>query len=252
MTPSLSLVLPAYNEAAVIADAVAEADEALCQLACRPEIIVVDDGSNDATADIVAELCKHNPRLCLVRHPINRGYGAALRSGFEAAQGELVAFTDADCQFDLNELGHLIRRTNEFPVVVGYRIDRQDPWRRKFFSWGYNLLTRTLLNTGVRDCDCALKVFRREVIVDLLPRTDGFFVNTEMLSRARWMGLTVCEVGVRHRPRRAGASKVSLSDIPKTLRKLLPYWWRNVVHGEARHLRPATSTLCRNSVSTAA
>jgi dolichol-phosphate mannosyltransferase len=230
MTPSLSLILPAYNEEAVIADAVAEADAALRSLAWRYEIIVVDDGSTDDTARIVAGLSNWFQWLRLFQHEGNLGYGAALRTGFRAATCDLVAFTDADCQFDLMDLGRLIPWMASHPIMVGYRVDRQDSWRRKFFSWGYNQLVRRLLGTGVRDCDCALKLFRRSILRDLMPQSRGFFVNTEMLARARQLGLTVGEIGVQHRPRLAGSSKVSLMDIPKTLRVLLPFWWRNVVH----------------------
>jgi dolichol-phosphate mannosyltransferase len=227
--PSLSLVLPAYNEAEGIAAAVAEADDALGRFAADYEVLVVDDGSRDATAAIVAAVARDRPRVRLLRHDRNRGYGAALRTGFEAARGDLVAFTDADGQLDPADLERLVPLSDRFPVVAGYRRDRQDPWRRRFFSWGYNLLARRLVGTGVRDCDCALKVFRRDALHRLLPESTHFFVNTEMLARARRLGLAVAEVGVAHRPRRHGHSKVSLADIPRTLAVLLPFWWSQVL-----------------------
>ena len=87
------------------------------------------------------------PHTRLLRHETNRGYGAALRTGFEAARFDLVAFTDADCQFDLTDLDTLAALAAEYPIVAGYRVDRKDPWRRRFFSWGYNRLARTLLGT---------------------------------------------------------------------------------------------------------
>jgi len=232
----LSLVMPAFNEEAGIAEAVAEAHESLTGLGYDFEILVVDDGSRDRTAYLVNELAETRPQVRLIRHAFNRGYGAALRSGFEAARFELVAFTDADAQFHLEDLDDLVVLTRECPVAVGYRADRKDPWRRKFFSWGYNRLVRMLLHTGVRDCDCALKVFQREALGHLLPESRGFFVNAEMLSRAARMGWEVAEVPVRHRPRRRGESTVSLREIPKTLRTLLGYWWKTAVMGR----RPAS------------
>jgi dolichol-phosphate mannosyltransferase len=222
---SLSLVIPAYNEDAVIARAVAEADEVLAGLTREYEVLVVDDGSRDDTARQVVEAAKDRAHVRLLRHETNRGYGAALRTGFEAARFDRVAFTDADCQFHLDDLALLVPLTGQASVAAGYRVQRQDPWRRRFFSWGYNTLVRTLLGTQVRDCDCALKVYRRSALADLLPQTNGFFVNTEMLARARQLGHTVEEVGVRHRPRLGGTSKVSLWDIPRTLATLLPFWW---------------------------
>lgn len=227
----LSLILPAYNEAAGIVQAVAEADVALSRLTDHYEILVVDDGSADATADRVTAVLAEYPNVRLLRHGVNQGYGAALRTGFEAARYDRVAFTDADCQFDLADLGRLLPLTDGVPVAVGYRRHRQDPWRRRFFSWGYNMIVRSLLGTRVRDCDCALKVFRREALAQLLPEARGFFVNAEMLARARQLGYGVAEAPVTHRPRLRGDSKVSLADIPRTLAVLLPFWWSRVLFG---------------------
>lgn len=226
---TLSLVLPAYNEAEGIAQAVIEADDALAALAGEYEVLVVDDGSRDGTAAVVAELARGRPHVRLLRHESNQGYGAALRTGFEAARYDRVAFTDADCQFHLADLNLLLPLTDGAPIAAGYRVDRQDPVRRRFISWGYNTLVRGLLGTRVRDCDCALKVFRREALRDILPASRGFFVNTEMLTRARQQGYEVAEVGVRHRPRVRGTSKVSLGDVPRVLATLLPFWWSQVL-----------------------
>ncbi len=175
-----------------------------------------------------------SPHARLLRHPQNRGYGAALRTGFEAATANLIAFTDADCQFDLLDLGPMAKLAERVPIVAGYRHNRQDSRRRCFYSKGYNLLTRTLLGTRVRDCDCALKVFRREALIKLLPNARGFFVNAEMLTRARLLRLDVEEMPVAHRPRLGGESKVSLLEIPRTLRTMLEFWWNEVVRGTRR------------------
>ena len=151
----LSLVLPAFNEEAGVRQAVAEADEALARLTDDYEILVVDDGSRDGTAAVVAEEAAARPHVRLLRHEKNRGYGAALRTGFEAARFEFVAFTDADCQFYLDDLGRLLPLAEHHPVAVGWREDRKDSRLRCFLSRGYNVLTRLLLGTCVRDCDCA-------------------------------------------------------------------------------------------------
>jgi glycosyltransferase involved in cell wall biosynthesis len=232
MSARLSLVMPAYNEAAGIADAVAEAHEALVGLAYEFELLVVDDGSTDGTGAKVAELAVLWPRVRLLTHSTNLGYGAALRTGFEAARFELVAFTDADGQFFLDDLEDLVTLAHECPVAVGRRVDRKDPWRRRFLSWGYNGLARLFLGTGVRDCDCALKVFQRDALQYLLPESAGFFVNSEMLCRARQFGFAVAEVGVRHRPRRSGVSKVSLAEVPRTFATFIHFWWRHVVRAK--------------------
>ncbi len=223
--PGLSLVIPAFNESAVIATAVAEALAALTGRFRPWEILVVDDGSSDGTADLVPDV----PGVRLIRHTTNRGYGAALRTGFEAARYDCVAFTDADCQFDLSDLEQLAPLTERAAVAVGYRVDRKDPWRRRFLSWGYNRLARTLLCTGVRDVDCALKVFRRDALAELLPESRGFFINTEMLARANRLGFPVVERPVTHRPRLGGESKVSLKEVPRTFAVLIRFWWKNVL-----------------------
>jgi dolichol-phosphate mannosyltransferase len=240
--PRLSLVLPAYNEEAGIRQAIVEADVALATLASEYEILVIDDGSRDGTAAVAADTAVARPHVHLLRHATNRGYGAALRTGFEAARFEQVAFTDADCQFHLSDLNRLLVLAETHPVVAGYREDRQDSWRRCLLSRGYNLLVRTLLGTGVRDCDCALKVFRRDALAQLLPETNGFFVNTEMLTRARQLGYGVAEVGVRHRRRLRGRSSVSLREVPRVLSELLPFWWSRVLFPGSAPCRLLVST----------
>lgn len=238
---ALSLVIPAYNEEAGIQQAVAEADDALARITRDHEIIIVDDGSTDRTAALVSEAARSRPRVRLVSHVCNRGYGAALRSGFETARHDLVAFTDADCQFYLDDLAALMRLAETYPIAVGYRAARQDPWQRRFYSWGYNVVVRRLLGTRVRDCDCALKVFRKNVLARLLPESRGFFVNAEMLTRARQQGLEVAQAPVRHRPRVRGHSTVRLSDIPRTLGHLLPFWWSQVLWHQG-HAPPVPAT----------
>src|SRR5262249_48335311 len=181
------------------------------------------------TADIVQSLAQTHLAVRLLQHETNRGYGTALRTGFEAARFDRVAFTDADCQFYIDDLALLLPRTDDVPIAVGYRVDRKDSRMRRFYSWGYNTLVRLLLGTRVRDCDCALKVFRKDALAELLPTSRGFFVNTEILTRARQRGMEVAEVGVRHRPRLDGDSKVYVTDIPRTLNSLLPFWWSLVL-----------------------
>jgi dolichol-phosphate mannosyltransferase len=240
-TKSLSLVIPAYNEAESIGRAVAEAEAALASFCAEYEVLVVDDGSRDRTAEIVSRLSPQFPRTRLLRHSKNRGYGAALRTGFRAARFDRVAFTDADCQFDLTDLASLMRLCEGHSIAVGYRIHRQDPWHRRFYSGCYNRLVRLLLGTGVQDCDCALKVFRRDTLSALVPHSSDFFVNAEMLSRARQLGYSVTETAVQHRPRLEGQSKVSLLEAPRVLRTLIPFWWSEILFSPRVRLPPRPS-----------
>ena len=177
--------------------------------------------------------CEH-PHVRLIRYDANRGYGAALRTGFTAARGERIAFTDADCQFHLDDLARLLPFTERNPIAVGYRLDRQDPWLRKFYSRGYNLLARFLLGTPVRDIDCALKVFRRDALEQIAPKPTGSSSTPRCSPRPGNIGLpsrrSACVIGHAGK----GASKVSLADIPRVLNALLPFWWMKVMFPATR------------------
>ena len=227
--PSLTLVLPAFNEQEVIGQAIREADEALAGIADDYEILVVDDGCTDQTAAIVEREMLVRPAVRLLRQPKNLGYGAALARGFREASKDLVSFTDSDCQFDLTELERLVMLSRSYDVVCGYRIDRQDPWMRKVYSSVYNTIVRTLLGTRVRDCDCAMKVFRRDAIQNVTIETKGFFVNSEVLTKMRLQNRSVVEVGVTHRPRAAGTSTVSPLHIIPVVGSILRFWWNTVL-----------------------
>lgn len=202
--PDLSVVLPAFNEAANIDTAVRRCLEVGGRLGISVEVIVVDDGSRDATGDLVRAWSARDPRVRMVRHPSNLGYGAALRSGLGAATGVRVFFTDADLQFDLSDLDALLARAGEADILAGYRAPRRDPWHRRLNGWLWSRLVDRLFETGVRDVDCAFKLFHRDVLAQVPIQSLGAFVNTEILVRARAAGFRVVEVPVKHLPRVAG------------------------------------------------
>jgi glycosyltransferase involved in cell wall biosynthesis len=140
----------------------------------------------------------------LVRHERNRGYGAALRTGFAAASHEWVFFSDADAQFDIREIARLLPHTAEADAIVGYRVHRRDPIHRRLFGRMWNMLVRALFGVRARDIDCAFKLIRRSLVADLPLRSEGAFVSTELLCRLSHRGARVVEVGVSHYPRRWG------------------------------------------------
>jgi dolichol-phosphate mannosyltransferase len=236
------LVLPAYNEQEVIEQAIAEADEALAGIADDYEVLVVDDGSRDATRAVALQAAEHRPAVRVISHDTNRGYGAALRTGFQAATKDYVGFSDADCQFNLRETNRLTLLLADCDIACGYRIDRQDKWHRIVYSKVYNALVRLLLGTGVRDCDCALKMFRRETLAELPITTNGFLINAELLTRARMAGKSVVEVGVTHRPRPRGQSTVSFLHILPVLIALLRFWWSIVLFPSRTTPSPAATS----------
>lgn len=200
--PRLSFVFPAFDEEGNI-ELLLDSVLALApKLEPDFEVVVVDDGSRDRTAELVEQ--RRSERLRLVRHPSNRGYGAALRSGLREARGELVFFSDADLQFDLAELAALLDHADRFDIVAGYRSPRRDPAGRRLIAWLWGRLVDLLFDLRVRDIDCAFKVFRREAIDAMPIASIGAFVNTEILARARRAGYRIRQVPVSHRPRRHG------------------------------------------------
>ena len=195
----LSVVLPALNEADNITASVQRVALILDDLGISGEIIVVDDGSTDGTAAIASAL-----PVRLLRHPVNRGYGAALRTGFVAAGGERVFFTDADQQFDLSELVGLLAAAQGADIAVGYRQVRRDPLHRRLNARAWGVLVGRLFDLPVRDINCAFKVFHRRVLEAIPLRSTGAFINTELLARARRAGFSVVEIPVGHYARQTG------------------------------------------------
>jgi len=206
---ALSYFFPAHDEEANLEGLVQEALAALPALAGRFEIIAVDDGSKDRTPQIADRLAAENPDLVrVVHHPTNLGYGAALRSGFRAARYELVAFTDGDRQFRVEDLGRLTARLTGLDApdaVVGFRIRRADPVIRTLYARLYKLANRALFGLRVRDVDCACKLFRREALAGVRVESGGAFFSAELLIKVRAAGRNVVEVGVDHYPRTAGS-----------------------------------------------
>jgi len=215
-------VLPAHDEEENIETAIAEATAASERLVADHEILIVDDGSTDSTAARVRRLAAANPRIRLVEHDRNRGYGEALRSGFLASRLDFVFFTDADLQFDIGELVLLLPYAGTVDVVAGYRINRQDKLIRRINAHAWNWLVRVLFYVPVRDIDCAFKLFERGILTEVDIESVGAMVNTELMVKLGRSGASVVEVGVHHRPRRAGEARgASVWVIATAVREIL-------------------------------
>ena len=231
----VSFVLPAFNEEPNIARAIHETSRAAARHCAAHEIVVVDDGSSDGTADIVAREAEKNPAIRLVRHDRNRGYGEALRTGFTSASLDYVFFTDADNQFDMNELPLLLAWADEADVVAGYRRKRMDPLMRRVNAWGWNRLVRLLFYVPVRDIDCAFKLFRRDMLARVDIESRGALINTEIMVKLARAGRRIVEVPVTHLPRTAGEpSGASLKVISRAFREVAR------MYPTLCHLGPAT------------
>ena len=239
--PDLTLFFPAYNEEANIEQTVREAAEKVAPLVGSIEILVIDDGSTDSTADICRRLAPEIPSLRTISQP-NGGYGVALQTGFRAASGRLIAFSDSDCQFDLGEFSLLLDRmaAPDAPkAVICYRLNLADPPKRIFIAKVYNGLTALLFDmrlTGaggraerVKDIDGAMKVFDRTVLDELPFESRSPFLTAEILVKLRALRVPMAQVGVHHFPRTAGdntgASPVKVLRTVRDLFRLRARLW---------------------------
>jgi len=213
---SITVAMPAYNEAENIEAMIEDVIRVMDRLADDYEVIVVDDGSSDGTAKVVTSLGQRYPQVRLVQHEVNQGYGAAVFSGLTSASKELVFFTDSDRQFDLQEIEKLLDLIHEADLVVGYRAPRRDPFMRKLNGWGWSALVTLLFGYTARDIDCAFKLMRREVIEQIMDKvaSRGATFSAEFLVRAKRAGFRVREVPIHgHRPRVAGSQTGARPDV---------------------------------------
>lgn len=225
--PSISAVLPAHNEEENVEKAVRDTTAALEQLGCDYEVIVVDDGSRDRTADVVRRLMPEFPRLRLVQHPVNRGYGGALRTGFASATKELIFLTPSDNQFDPREITKLLPLIQEADIVNPYRAERRDPKHRQLNALGWNWLMKVLFGYLARDIDCGFKLLRHEMLDHITLTHDSALLDTELLVKAKRKGFRIAETPVTHYPRIAGSQTgASPRVIFRAFRDLFIFWWR--------------------------
>lgn len=205
---SISVFLPTYNEEENIRETVTKINDYLKNRFSDYEILVINDGSKDRTADVVKETQRAIPQLKLINHETNQRYAQALRTGFANSTKDLVFYTDSDGQFDINEMDLLLPLLEKFDVVTGYRIKRQDAlmriWMGRIYNWAY----RIFYWLPVRDLDCAFKLYKREVFKDMkfLPSIKNGSINAEVLLKARRKGFKIVEVPVHHLPRLKGAT----------------------------------------------
>ena len=200
----LSAFFPCHNEAPNIGRVLREAAEVLRDLTDEFELIVIDDGSADETAQVARRLDGAIGPVRVISHETNRGYGAALRSGLAAARLDYVFFTDGDGQFDVRELRGLLPYAGDFDLVIGYRQRRHDPLPRVAYGKLYGMLLGILLGLRVRDVNCAFKLIRRDVLGRVALRTTGALTTAELLIGATRAGCRIKEVPVSHFTRTAG------------------------------------------------
>ncbi len=198
---SISVFFPCHNEGENIKKLLTDTAKFLPTIASDYEIIVVDDGSIDSTAEIAKTFSQNNPFVKVVQHQKNMGYGAALRTGFVTSQKDYIFFTDADNQFNITELSKLVPYLKHYDIVAGFRINRKDNFFRRVNAKSFNLFIRLLFGLKIKDLNCAFKVFKKEVLKNMELKSSGALINAEVLIRALKKGYRMKEVGVSHYPR---------------------------------------------------
>ena len=206
--PSISAFFPCYNDATTIGDLVLTADATLRGLTDDHEIIVVNDGSRDNSAEVLRALTARVAQLRIVTHETNRGYGAALRSGFAHATKELVFYTDGDAQYDVGEIPILLMLlTDDTHFVNGMKMTRRDPGYRVFFGNLHRFVTRWSFWLPVTDVDCDFRLIRRSIVERLALKSSSGSICVELVKQAQRAGAQFREVSVHHYARRSGESE---------------------------------------------
>ncbi len=219
MGPStISVVLPAYNEEGNIETAISQALAVLPSCARDWEVIVVDDCSRDRTGELAAAYARRDFHVRVITNGRNLGLGGSMRAGFEASGGALVFYTDSDLPIDMADLPRAIPLTEEYDLVAGYRLNRDEGLRRALYSWAYNRLVRVMFHLPVRDVNFSFKLIKREVLERIELRSVGSFIDAELLAETVAAGFRIGELGVRYRPRVWGTSTLAS---PRVIRGIL-------------------------------
>ncbi|MGH7247888.1 MAG: glycosyltransferase family 2 protein [Pseudomonadota bacterium] len=219
--PGLSIFLPSHNEEANVERVVGGYLAELPNVADNYEVIVVNDGSRDRTGEVAGRLAAENPRVKVVNHEVNRGYGGAVVSGIRAATMPYVMLSDGDGQFDPKDVEKLAVFMPEFDVVVGRRVHRADHLIRRLNGNAWTILVRVVLGVTISDIDCGFKMFKREFLDGMELRAHGAMISTELMARLMGRGARIKEVEVRHLPRTAGEqSGASLPVVIRAFKEL--------------------------------
>ena len=224
---NISAFFPAHNEEKNIRQLTDILIDVLDEVANNYEIIIVNDGSTDRTGKVARELCGKYPFIKLVEHKKNLGYGAAIKSGLRAAKYEWIFFTDGDNQFDVEEIKNFLPHINDYKIVIGYRLKRQDIFFRRLNAWAWKKLMGFLFPElkGIKDIDCAFKLLKKELIVKIELTTSGAMISAELLLKIIKNGNRVKQIGVHHCPRKIGEqSGASIKVICRAFKELFMFY----------------------------
>lgn len=225
---SISVVFPCFNEQHNIRHVYECASSVLQEMSVEHEIIIVDDGSTDATFQIAENIAAVDPFVRVIRHLTNRGYGAALKSGFRAATKNLIFYTDSDGQFDLGELPTLIPLARQYDIVSCFRLNRQDGLLRRVNAWCWTKLICYMFRIELNDINCAFKLYNHNVFREIEICSTGAFINAEILVRAIRRRYKIVQVGVHHFPRTSGRqTDANVAVIIRAFRELANFYAEN-------------------------
>lgn len=228
MVKNLSVFFPCINEEGNIESTVLGAEKVLKKLNLNYEIIIINDGSRDSTGKIADKLAAANPKIRVIHHQKNLGYGEALKSGFYNAKYETIVYTDGDGQFDFSEVTKFFKKIEENDLVIGYRIKRQDSFLRKIFGRGWRLTLLIFFRLTLKDVDCGFKMVSKKVLekISHLESSRGAMINAELVIKAKKAGFRIGQVGVNHYPRLSGKpTGANLKVIIKSYLDLVKLWW---------------------------
>jgi len=232
-SPLVSVILPAYNEASTLRDTVEKTRDALNDLSYVTELVIAEDGCDDATPEIAAALADEHDRVEHAHSAARLGRGAAVEHGFSVASGDILCYFDTDLATDLQHLPELVNKiaVEEFDVAIGSRWmpsrEADRPFKRRIPSWGYNFLVRTVLGSTLYDHQCGFKAMTSSVVAEVVPTIDAdhWFWDTELLVRAQRGRYAVAEFPVEWEPK--GDSKVNLvEDIVGMGSSIFHFWWQ--------------------------
>ena len=249
MPISISVFFPAYNDAPSLPSLIGKTFQVLREHASDYEVIVVNDGSFDQTAQVLARLAEqYAPHLRVITHEKNRGYGGALRSGFAAATKEFVFYTDGDGQYDVGELPKLLAlMRSDIGLVNGYKLERNDPWHRICIGNVYNAFARLMFRIRLRDVDCDFRLIRRSMLESIHLTSTSGTICVELVRKLELV-CRVVEVGVHHYPRLHGRSQFfRVRSLAVTLSQLLRLWVRLVLLPAAPSVDATEATSARLS-----
>ena len=238
--PSVSIFYPCYNDWGTMGSMVLLTIQTARRLGLDYDVTIVDDGSGEKTATLLAEIEERFPEVRVVRHEQNGGYGAALRTGFASATKDWVFYTDGDAQYDVCELERLVEKAGpDVDVVQGYKIDRNDPLHRVIIGRVYHWIVRTAFRLRLRDVDCDFRLIRRTLFDQIeLVHTSGV-ICAEMMTKMQRVGCRIVEVPVHHYQRAHGKSQFfNFVRVARVVRQLAALWLRETLGGERGEWKP--------------